>query len=47
MTTDQAEIYRSRLTAQMAAQGVDEATLFANSFEDMTDFQNPMFIYVL
>lgn len=47
MTTDQAEKYRTELTARMAAQGVDEATLFANSFEDMTDFQNPMFMYVL
>lgn len=47
MRADEADAYRASLTASLAAQGVDEGTLFANSFEDMTDFQNPMFMYVL
>jgi hypothetical protein len=47
MRPDEAEAYRQRLTASLADQGLTEASLYADSFEDMTDFQNPMFMYVI
>jgi len=47
MTTVEAEEYKRQLTATMLAQGLDEAKLYENAFDDMTDFENPAFIYVL
>lgn len=47
MTTKEAEEYKAELTAQMLAQGLDEAKLYENAFDDLTDRQNPAFIYVL
>jgi hypothetical protein len=47
MTTQEAEEYKRELTATMLAQGLDEAKLYENAFDDMTDFENPAFIYVL
>jgi hypothetical protein len=47
MTYEEAQKYKEQLTAQMAAAGLDIATLYENAFDDMTDFENPAFIYVL
>lgn len=47
MTTLEAAEYKRELTATMLAQGLDEAKLYENAFDDMTDFENPAFIYVL
>lgn len=48
MDMDEADAYRAELFQQLReAGGIDSDALYANSFEDMTDFENPMFIYVL
>ena len=47
MTTQEATAYKLELTATMEAQGLSEAKLYENAFDDMTDFENPAFIYVL
>jgi hypothetical protein len=47
MTTDEAAHYKAELAATMLASGLDEAKLYENAFDDMTDFENPAFIYVL
>ncbi|WVQ81318.1 hypothetical protein IAT38_003441 [Cryptococcus sp. DSM 104549] len=47
MTTEEAKEYKVKLTEHMRAHGLDEAKLYENAFDDMTDFENPAFIYVL
>ncbi|WVR08865.1 hypothetical protein IAU60_005924 [Kwoniella sp. DSM 27419] len=47
MTTEDARAYKVKLTEHMKEQGLDEAKLYENAFDDMTDFQNPAFIYVI
>jgi hypothetical protein len=39
MTQEDAAKYRAELISKLADQGTDEARLFENAFEDMTDFQ--------
>jgi len=47
MSIDEAEAYKVELMETLRASGnVDMDQLYANSFDDMTDFENPMFIYV-
>lgn len=47
MPLEEAELYKAELTEQMRALGLNEATLYENAFDDMTDRENPAFIYVL
>lgn len=47
MTMQEADAYKLELTARMAAEGLSEAKLYENAFDDMTDRENPAFIYVL
>ncbi|WRT69284.1 uncharacterized protein IL334_006268 [Kwoniella shivajii] len=47
MTTEEAKAYKIKLTEHMKAHGLDEAKLYENAFDDMTDFENPAFIYVI
>jgi uncharacterized membrane protein len=47
MATDEATAYKAELSARLKAQGFDEARLYEHSFDDMTDFENPTFMYVL
>ncbi|WVQ69752.1 uncharacterized protein L199_007972 [Kwoniella botswanensis] len=47
MTNEEAAAYKVELTEHMKANGLDEAKLYENAFEDMTDYENPAFIYVL
>ena len=43
MTTAEADAYKVELAQLMAAAGVNFDKLSENAFDDMTDFQNPMF----
>ncbi|OXB36609.1 allantoate transporter [Cryptococcus neoformans] len=47
MSMEEAEAYKEELAQSMRAQGKDMDSLNVNSFDDMTDFENPMFMYVL
>lgn len=47
MTTEEADAYRKELSERLAAEGFDESRLWGQAFDDMTDFENPMFAYVL
>jgi len=47
MTTEEAQLYRIGLIERMRGSGIEEADLFNNAFEDMTDFNNPAFMYVI
>ncbi|WVW79035.1 hypothetical protein I302_100998 [Kwoniella bestiolae CBS 10118] len=47
MSTAEADAYKIELEQMMAAAGVNRDLLNQNSFDDMTDFENPMFMYVL
>ncbi|OCF32432.1 allantoate transporter [Kwoniella heveanensis BCC8398] len=47
MTTAEAKAYKVKLTESMKENGLDSAKLYENAFDDMTDFENPAFIYVL
>ncbi|KAK8869495.1 hypothetical protein IAR55_000060 [Kwoniella newhampshirensis] len=47
MTTEEATKYKVNLIEHMKEHGLDEAKLYENAFDDMTDFENPAFIYVL
>ncbi|EAL19997.1 hypothetical protein CNBF3240 [Cryptococcus deneoformans B-3501A] len=47
MTIEEAKAYKTKLTQQMQEKGLDEAKLYENAFDDMTDMENPAFIYVL
>lgn len=48
MGLEEADAYRAELFEQLrAAGGISADELYANSFDDLTDFENPMFIYVL
>ncbi|OXC69691.1 hypothetical protein AYX13_01860 [Cryptococcus neoformans] len=47
MTIEEAKAYKTKLTQQMPEKGLDEAKLYENAFDDVTDMENPAFIYVL
>ncbi|AAW44174.1 allantoate transporter, putative [Cryptococcus deneoformans JEC21] len=47
MTTEEAQRYKVKLAQRMKEHGLDEAKLYENAFDDMTDMENPAFIYVL
>lgn len=47
MPPQEAAEYRIVLAAKMREMGVDEAKLNDQAFDDLTDFQNPSFQYVL
>lgn len=47
MSLDDADAYKVKLMDTLREQGHDAEALYANSFDDMTDFENPMFMYVL
>lgn len=47
MSHDEAEVYKHELDAQLRAAGFDPDMLNDKAFEDLTDFQNPWFQYVL
>lgn len=47
MSLDEADAYKARLMETLRSQGHDGEQLYANAFDDMTDFENPMFMYVL
>lgn len=47
MGTVEAEAYKLELAEQMRAGGYSMDKLNENAFDDMTDFQNPSFMYVL
>ncbi|WWC87419.1 uncharacterized protein L201_002308 [Kwoniella dendrophila CBS 6074] len=47
MSTAEADAYRIELEQLMAASGANKDMLSEGAFDDMTDFQNPMFMYVL
>lgn len=47
MSAKEAEEYRVVLAQKMRESGVDESRLSDQAFDDLTDFQNPSFIYVL
>ncbi|WVQ85169.1 hypothetical protein IAT38_007334 [Cryptococcus sp. DSM 104549] len=46
MGFEEAEAYKRELTETMKAAGIDQAKMYENAFDDMTDFENPYFIYV-
>ncbi|WRT66775.1 uncharacterized protein IL334_003738 [Kwoniella shivajii] len=47
MNQADAAAYKEQLASQMAAAGLDAAKLYENAFDDMTDFENPYFMYVI
>ncbi|RSH94851.1 hypothetical protein EHS25_004657 [Saitozyma podzolica] len=47
MSHEEADAYKQELTAMLAQKGMTEAQLFENAFDDLTDKQNPMFMYIL
>jgi uncharacterized membrane protein len=47
MSVDEAARYKIELSERLRAQGFDEARLYEQAFDDMTDFENPTFMYVL
>jgi len=47
MSIEDAAVYRASLTQALNAQGIDERLLYESAFDDMTDFENPTFIYVI
>ncbi|ORY26790.1 major facilitator superfamily domain-containing protein [Naematelia encephala] len=47
MTLEEATAYRTMLTERLRGQGFDETKLYDKAYDDMTDFENPTFIYVL
>jgi len=47
MSTDDATAYRASLTQTLLEQGFDESKLFEGAFDDLTDLENPIFMYVI
>ncbi|WVQ83847.1 hypothetical protein IAT38_005991 [Cryptococcus sp. DSM 104549] len=47
MSMEEAEAYKIELAEMMRAQGLRMESLNDNAFDDMTDFENPSFMYVL
>ncbi|RSH85367.1 hypothetical protein EHS25_004763 [Saitozyma podzolica] len=47
MSTAEADAYKIELTEMMARSGFDMSHFNENSFDDMTDWENPNFMYVL
>nr|WVH01934.1 allantoate transporter [Naematelia aurantialba] len=47
LSHEEADVYRRELSVLLAQHGMTEAKLFEDAFEDLTDRQNPMFMYVL
>ncbi|WWC88254.1 uncharacterized protein L201_003161 [Kwoniella dendrophila CBS 6074] len=47
MPYDELEAYKTELANKMNAAGLDSSKLYENAFDDMTDYENPYFIYVL
>lgn len=47
MSHDEAEVYKHELDAQLRAAGINPDTMNDRAFEDLTDFENPWFQYVL
>ncbi|RSH92558.1 hypothetical protein EHS25_008003 [Saitozyma podzolica] len=47
MNQAEAAQYKIELTERLRAQGFDETKLYEAAFDDMTDFENPTFMYVL
>ncbi|ORY25070.1 major facilitator superfamily domain-containing protein [Naematelia encephala] len=47
MTLEEAEAYKLELTERLRISGFDEAKLYEKSFDDLTDFENPLFMYVI
>jgi hypothetical protein len=47
MSVAEAEAYKIELTEMMARSGFDMSHFNENSFDDMTDWENPNFMYVL
>jgi hypothetical protein len=47
MTLEEADEYKLKLTEQLRSTGFDETKLYEKAYDDMTDFENPTFIYVL
>jgi hypothetical protein len=47
MTTEEADAYRLELAGMLERSGYDMAKFNEHAFEDMTDFENPMFQYVV
>ncbi|WVQ65513.1 uncharacterized protein L199_003689 [Kwoniella botswanensis] len=47
MSYNELEQYKAELAAQMTAAGLDATKLYENAFDDMTDYENPYFIYVV
>lgn len=43
----EADKYKIELTERLRAQGFDTQRMYQNAFDDLTDFQNPMFMYVI
>jgi len=43
----EADKYKIELTERLRAQGFDTERMYQNAFDDLTDFQNPMFMYVI
>lgn len=46
MSLDEADKYKVELMEMLRAKGI-ENDIYANSFDDLTDWENPMFMYVL
>jgi len=46
MSTAEADAYKIELASMMAASGLDMSHFNESSFDDMTDFENPSFMYV-
>ena len=47
MSTAEADAYKLELAQQMRNSGFDMSHFNENAFDDLTDFQNPSFMYVL
>lgn len=47
MSLEEADAYKASLMETLRSQGHATEELYVNSFDDMTDFENPMFMYVL
>ncbi|ORY24487.1 putative allantoate transporter [Naematelia encephala] len=45
MAIEEAEAYKAELTAMLRTQNMTEGQLFSHAYDDMTDWENPMFMY--
>jgi hypothetical protein len=47
MSIEESDAYKSELTSMLQAVHMTQGELFSHAYDDMTDRENPMFMYVL